>query len=408
MAMGLKKIKNNLQFYFFSLAVSGAGISGSDRIFIELSRNWSEKYPIEIYTNSEGKRLCKIQNLKGKFLKVAAISNEPFESLFLLNYLYKIISGILLGFKLKLTTNDQQPTTFLYSSSDFWMDSLPCFILKLRYPQVRWIATWYQTAPNPFRGFAEGERGSKYRLSAFEYWFSQLPIKPLIATFADKVVVNNEDEKKRFPKHTSRGDTIVLIGAVPLSDIKKFLSTSYQLPATKKYDAVFQGRFHPQKGVVELIDIWKKVVEKKPNAKLAMIGDGPLMEDVRGKIRDLGLEKNVKLFGYVFDGNEKFRIFASSKIVVHPAFYDSGGMASAEAMAFGLPCVGFNLKSYVSYYPKGMVKVKIGDLDSFANEIVRLLEDNKYRQTVADEALTMIKSNWSWDKRAKEVLEKIS
>jgi len=205
-----------------------------------------------------------------------------------------------------------------------------------------------------------------------------------------------------------KGKVIVLLGAVRLNEIKKFLSANYKLLFTKKFDAVFQGRFHPQKGVVELIDIWRKVVDRIPNAKLAMIGDGPLMKDVRIKIQDLRLEKNVELFGYVFDGPEKYKIFAQSKIVVHPAFYDSGGMASAEAMAFGLPAVGFDLKSYVSYYPKGMLKVDKGNLNAFGKTVIRLLCDDQLRKKYGEEAKLMIIKDWSWDKRAKEVLNKIS
>jgi glycosyltransferase involved in cell wall biosynthesis len=155
---------------------------------------------------------------------------------------------------------------------------------------------------------------------------------------------------------------------------------------------------------VELIDIWKEVVNKLPQAKLAMIGDGPLKKVVEDRIKNLRLEKNIKLFGYVFDGDEKFKIFSQSKIVVHPAFYDSGGMASAEAMAFGLPCVGFNLKAYESYYPKGMVKVKIGDIKKFSAEIVKLLQNDTYRKKTSAEAVEMIENNWSWETRAQNIL----
>ena len=214
--------------------------------------------------------------------------------------------------------------------------------MKVRYPKIKWVATWYQTAPNPFVGYAEGDRAKKYRLSALLYWLSQLPIKPLISVFADFVLVNNEEEKKQFPKLNSKKRIIVVYGAVDLERITNYKLEFKNLP--KVYDAVFQGRFHPQKGAVELIEIWKKVVDKNKNAKLAMIGDGPLMDDIKLQITNYKLEKNIKLFGYVFDGIKKYKIFSQSKIVVHPAFYDSGGMASAEAMAFGLPCIGFNLK----------------------------------------------------------------
>jgi glycosyltransferase involved in cell wall biosynthesis len=387
--------------YIFALAAQGSGISGSDRIFIEFAKRWAKKSSVKIYVDSEGREMCKRQNLQDRNIKYT-IANIP-QLGFFLNYIQRIIAGIRLGLTLRL---ENSSNTIIYSASEFWMDSLPCFILKLRFSKVRWAASWYMTAPNPLVGFREGNRENKYRVSAFFYWLVQLPIKPIIARFADFVLINNEDERKQFPRHNRLGKAIVVIGAVNLTETEKYKKKFLKLPQV--YDAVFQGRFHPQKGVVELIDIWKKVTVQKPNAKLVMIGDGPLMSEVKKKVKNLNLEKNIELLGYVFDGNKKYRTFAQSKVVVHPAFYDSGGMAAAEAMAFGLPCVGFNLLSYQSYYPYGMIKVKIGDLNAFAREILRLLNDKNVREKKGEEALEMIKKSWSWDVRAKEVLEKIT
>ena len=211
----------------------------------------------------------------------------------------------------------------------------------------------------------------------------------------------------QFPSLNQKGKAIVVLGAVPLEDIQKFLKLRGKRLGVKTYEAVFQGRFHPQKGVVELVEIWKRVVEKRPGAKLAMIGNGPLMTEVKSLISKYGLGKNVKLLGYLFDGPEKFGVFAESKLVVHPAYYDSGGMAAAEAMAFGIPAVGFNLKSFESYYPHGMLKVKIGDKRAFADKILYLLENYEFRERLGRKAGETIQNDWSWDKRAQYLLEKI-
>ena len=50
------------------------------------------------------------------------------------------------------------------------------------------------------------------------------------------------------------------------------------------------------------------------------------------------------------------RIFKDSKIVLHAAIYDSGGMAACEAMACELPGVSFDLPALKTCYPKGMFK----------------------------------------------------
>ena len=385
------------RIYIFALAAHGQGLSGSDRIFIEFARRWSRHTNVNIWVWKEGFKLCKRQHLSVSNINYFVSSMKPWRNFgFFINYLARILEGIRVGLAINL---DNQPSTIIYSASEFWMDSIPAFLLKLRFPKIKWIAAWYQTAPNPLTGFAEGERKNRYRLSSLFYWLMQAPIKPLINRFADFVLVNNDEERKQFSK------ALVVLGAVDLEGIKVWHSEFKNLP--KIYDSVFQGRFHPQKGVLELIDIWKIVVSKKTDARLVMIGDGPLMESAQCKVQSAKLENNVILKGYMFDGEEKYKIFSQSKLVLHPSFYDSGGMASAEAMAFGLPCIGFDLDSYKSYYPKGIIKVGIGNLEEFANVVISLLNDQLMRNRIGAEGLDMIKKNWSWDKRAKEIFNEI-
>ncbi|MBI2196498.1 glycosyltransferase [Candidatus Daviesbacteria bacterium] len=400
-----KKINNqHNRINIFALAATGLGISGGDRIFIEFARRWNKEMPVEIYVSEEGYQMCLRQNLKeSKDLRFTIYDLRTWNKLgFIANYVVRILTGIKIGLTLKL---ENSQNSIIYSASEFWMDSLPAFLLKLRFPKIKWAAAWYQTAPNPFKGFSEGEAGTRDRLRALIYWLIQLPIKPLISGFADYVLVNNDGEKKQFPNLDKRGRALVVLGAVDLEGIKSWKLKFRNLP--KIYEAVFQGRFHPQKGVMELIDIWKHVAAKKPDAKLVMIGDGPLMENVKLQITNYKLNKNIILKGYMFDGEEKFKIFAQSRIVVHPAFFDSGGMASAEAMAFGLPCVGFNLGAYKYYYPKGMEKVREGDIKAFADKVAEFLQDNNLYRKVANKALHLIGDKWSWEYRARQILNAV-
>lgn len=390
------------KFYIIALAALGGGLSGGDRIFIEFARRWSKDLDVDIFVWEEGLAMCKRENLQGKRLKINLIKVENFSKLgFVFTYLYRVLIGIKLGFSLNIKEGE-----YLYSASEFWMDTLPAFILKLRNPKVSWVAAWYQTAPNPLVGFTEGNREKAYKLRAFLYWFIQKTTKPIIENFADFILVNNENEKKQFLKQDKRGKVITVLGAVKTDEIDAY-QKKHRYSDAKKYLAVFQGRFHPQKGIVELIEIWKLVTKKIPQAKLAMIGDGPLMNRVKDRVKQLNLEDNIDLHGYLHDGDGKYSIFNSSKIVVHPSFYDSGGMAAAEAMAFGLPAVGFNLTSYSSYYPKGMVKVLVGDYNAFAKAIMELSSNKRMYNKLSKESKEMINKTWSWDYRASEIISKI-
>jgi|SRR3989344_2088093 len=394
-------MNNKKRIHIIALAALGEGLSGGDRIFIEFARRWSRKMLVNLYVWEEGLLMCQRENLRGKFLHINLVKVSHLSRLgFIFTYFYRVFLGIKLGLSIKVTDGD-----YIYSASEFWMDSLPAFILKLRKRnKINWVAAWFQTAPNPIKGFSEGTRRHSYRLNALVYWLIQRLIKPLIAKLADFVLVNNNEEKKQFPVLAKRNRTIVVLGGVNTVAISQYLKMHKRI-SKRRYLAVFQGRFHPQKGVVELIDIWKLVTQNIPDAKLAMIGNGPLMKDVKKRIKALRLKNNVELFGYLHDGSKKYSIFQSSRIVVHPAFYDSGGMASAEAMAFGLPCVGFDLQAYSFYYPQGMIKVPIGNQKAFAGEIVQLNNNKSIYNTISMDARNMIMEKYSWTKRAAEIFD---
>lgn len=381
------------------MAAVGKGLSGSDRIFIELSKNLRGKgYRVTLYLWEEGYRMCQTQGLTGVgyiLWHVGSIAKLGF----FFNYVARIIRSVTSSLLLKL---DNNKNTIIYSASDFWMDSIPGWILKMRYPKVIWVGTFYLKAPSPFLGFRESGNKKIPSIKDTIYWFMQKPTFFLIKNYANLICVTSDPDVNRFPDHKKTGRYLVIKGGVNLS------GDNYSTYPNKIYDGVFQGRFHEQKGVLELVEIWQKIVNRRPNAKLAMIGDGPLFKQVQKKIIDLHLTDNIELFGYLFDGTKKDKIFKQSKVVVHPAIYDSGGMATAEAMAVGLPGVSFDLKALESYYPHGLFKAKIGDLDDFADKIIELLINKSLYNKMSEQAIKMIKSQWSWEHRTDQFVDKIN
>ena len=162
------------------------------------------------------------------------------------------------------------------------------------------------------------------------------------------------------------------------------------------------GRFHPQKGCLILIEIWKHVVKKMPKAKLAIIGQGEEEQGMRNLISKYKLENNIEIFGFL-TGDPKFKIFSNSKLVVHPAIFDSGGMASAEATGFGLPGVSFDLEALKTYYPKGFIKSKCFSSTDFAKNILKLLTNESLYKTLSNESFELVKVHWDWEKRSIEI-----
>ena len=372
-------------------------MSGGERIAIELSTNWTDSGEALVTVHGSNLTEGLWRRYLGKapvtFLRVSRL--EKNENL-LVSYIKRVIQGVLHALRFRMP---DMGTNLLYTASDFWPDALPGLAMFLRNREnCRWVAGFYLFAPNPLKGFKEKGPWHLPSIRNLLYWASQMPIYYLVKWFADAVFVTSEPDVERFVTRRRPPEKVIVVrGGVDISHSET--QDVALAPGERSYDAVFVGRFHPQKGVVELIDIWKMVCERIPGARLALIGIGPLEEQVRRKISESGLERQIDLLGFL-DGVPKHEVFRNSRLILHPALYDSGGMAAAEGMAFGLPGVAYDLVALRSYYPQGMAKVPVGNPGAFAGAIVELLSNEKTRLELGGQARELIHREWSWTGQA--------
>ena len=99
---------------------------------------------------------------------------------------------------------------------------------------------------------------------------------------------------------------------------------------------VFTGRLHPGKGLTKAIRAWPYVLQKFPNARLWLIGEGPQESELTAMIGAMGLQSRIILPG-AFDTVED--VLAAADLFVLPSHYEGMSIALLEAMAAGLPCV---------------------------------------------------------------------
>ncbi|MFA6185082.1 MAG: glycosyltransferase [Candidatus Shapirobacteria bacterium] len=390
-----------ISFYNFGYG----GLSGGDRIFIELINGWKEKISVGIMGTKEClKTFQKYHNTKNieTFILNSKLSfskkiNNIHYLLHSINCTFLSIKSI---FRYKKSISKYK---YIYSASDFYPDTIPAFLIKLFFKDKIWIASFYLFAPKPWQKNNPYKTSFSRFITGTLYWLTQKLTFFIVYYFADYVFVTSKPDVAKFISSKRNKNKIIIIkGGVDTAPSKNFIQKTNNF----KYLAVFIGRLHHQKGVLELIDIWKNVYQLLPSAKLAIIGNGQLIKDVKYKILKNKLKNNIELFGFL-DGKEKFNIFKTSRIVVHPAIYDSGGMAAAEAMAWGLPGVSFDLKALKTYYPKGMVKTKCFDLQEFAKNIIKLSQNQTYYKKMSEEAKNLIETKWSWKIRCQEIYNQV-
>jgi glycosyltransferase involved in cell wall biosynthesis len=100
------------------------------------------------------------------------------------------------------------------------------------------------------------------------------------------------------------------------------------------------GRLHQSKNHGDLLTATEMLVKEWPNLQVLIVGDGPMEEDIKGQIRDKGLELNVRLLGYIDDVRG---VLAASDLMVLPSEHEAFGRAVAEAMLMEKPVVATNV-----------------------------------------------------------------
>ena len=96
------------------------------------------------------------------------------------------------------------------------------------------------------------------------------------------------------------------------------------------------GRFHHQKNHTRLLRIFKRVLEREPEARLLLVGDGPLRGELEGEIASLGLDEAVVLAGVREDVPD---LLAAMDVFLLPSHFEGLPVVVVEAQASGLPCV---------------------------------------------------------------------
>ena len=100
--------------------------------------------------------------------------------------------------------------------------------------------------------------------------------------------------------------------------------------------AVYTGRLHEGKGLLDLIEAWVEVLAVDRSARLWLVGEGEFEGALRRRIHDLGLEGAVVLAG-AFD--EMQDVLMAANVFVLPSYEEGLSLSLLEAMSVGLPVV---------------------------------------------------------------------
>jgi glycosyltransferase involved in cell wall biosynthesis len=146
------------------------------------------------------------------------------------------------------------------------------------------------------------------------------------------------------------------------------------------------ARFHRQKGLDVLIAAIPDVLERLPDVRIALVGEGPLEAALRAQVGELGLEAHV-IFAAPHNPADEL---AAASVVTIPSRWESGPLVLAEAMLLGRPVVATPVGTVGDLIEDGVTGwlVPVADRSALGHALIEALVDSEAaaRRAAAGEA----------------------
>jgi phosphatidylinositol alpha 1,6-mannosyltransferase len=158
-----------------------------------------------------------------------------------------------------------------------------------------------------------------------------------------------------------------------------------------KTTIVYVGRLAGEKSLPELIISFKNLKLKNQNIQLLFIGDGPARQNLEQSLK----AESDYAFAGLKKGEELAELFASADIFAFPSKTETFGQVIQEAMASGLPVVGYDSPGVRDLVQDTFTGFLAYDQDSFTASIEKLF-DTELRKKMSVNAREFAQTR-SWE-----------
>ena len=163
---------------------------------------------------------------------------------------------------------------------------------------------------------------------------------------------------------------------------------------------IFVGRISAEKSVERCVPIVEQVRRRVPNARLALVGEGPLYDELRSHAPDWAT-----FTGYL-SGDDLAAAYASGDALLFPSTTETLGFAALEAFASGVPVVAANaggLPFVVGDGDTGVLVDPEAPDTAWADPIERILTRPELRERMSAAGRTEAE-RWTWRASTETVL----
>ncbi len=262
-------------------------------------------------------------------------------------------------------------------------------IIEMHTPTVAWVAAWAELKI-PYLHVLQGY-GAIVREGSFKDWAvrtgDRFAENQLNADFIVSAAPMAEVAAKHFAVASSR------FVCVP-NGIDVLAFHPPQKPLLPAPVIMMLGTLAPHKGQAFAIPAMTALLEQVPGAKLMIVGDGPDRLRLEALVKEAGLDGKIEILGRRKDA---FELMSASHIFWHLSESEGLPMVILEAMASGLPVVGFDVRGTRDAVANGETGrlLPFKDTDGVAQATAAVLKDPASYQAMALKARRRAETNFS-------------
>ncbi|MDH5762869.1 MAG: glycosyltransferase family 4 protein [Nitrospinota bacterium] len=182
-----------------------------------------------------------------------------------------------------------------------------------------------------------------------------------------------------------------------------------KLPLNGNY-LVFVGSLKQWHGIDRLIPLMPTLVEKIPNLHLLIVGDGEKKNDMKRRIDEICMSRNIILAGRI--PFEQVHVYINAGDICLAPYFEEGlnetGISPLkifEYMACGRPIISNPVGGLDTLFSQHKIGVMVNSMDplDWEKPIIELLGDPEKMKTLGDNGYRAVQTDYSWEAICKKI-----
>lgn len=229
-------------------------------------------------------------------------------------------------------------------------------------------------------------------------WFNNLYLHTLgrfTLNAADRILCYTETDEKRLRNFGVSTPVSLIHNGV---DCEQFAPVEETVTPP---EILFVGRLMETKGVRKLIEAFATL---ETDARLRIVGEGPLREELEERVRTLDLENEIAFTGRI-PNDELPNVYAKSAVFALPSSREGLPRTLLEALACGTPVVTSDLSQLEPVVDGCGLTVQLDSTENLATAIDTMLADDARRQSMGERGRQRVETEYSWENTVQKTIE---